>query len=119
MSVHCALCPPHPAQIFIKDLTGKTFEVDAAASDTILALKRMLCHLKGLPPDQQRLLFAGKQLEVRLVRGLARVHCAALLASRLHASAHVPRCAQDGRTLADYNIHKESKLHVVERLRGD
>ena len=50
-------------QIFVKTLTGKSLAIDVTPDETVASLKEKVCSSEGVPVDQQRLIFSGKQLE--------------------------------------------------------
>ena len=74
-------------QIFVEGLDRRQYTIDVSLKDRVESLKNQISNKTGVPVDQQRLIYGGKQLE-------------------------------NGNTLDDYGIQRDSTIHLVLRLRG-
>jgi len=116
-------------QLFVKTLIGKTITLEVEPSDCVCTLLNKIYDREGIPPDQQRLFYSGKQLQCHpCAAGPGTPNPHETEADRLRryqererlriansaARSDVWRC----RTLYEYGIQKEATMHLVLRLRG-
>ena len=120
-------------QIFVKTLTGKTITLDVVPSDTMEQVAAKIQDKEGIPPDQQKLVFAGKNLfahckQTNSQHGFYDEHLNPIILEEgsieyMSREANWQkslrmRAALNQRTLSDHNIKKESTFHLILSLRG-
>jgi len=116
-------------QIFLQNLTGSTVSLVVTTNETIINVKRKYQDKQGIPPDQVLLVFAGKQihsdhLEYEVKNIINQGSCGENHNDydEIRKGLYCEKCNEYNckfeYTLADYNIQKESTLHVILRLRG-
>ena len=111
-------------QIFVNTLTGRTHALQVGSSSTVADVKDMIQSRLGIPPDQARLIFAGKQLGYicGMIDGMELTVLKAKLKERglplTGSKTALQQRYMDGVTLSSYGIEKGSTLHLVLRLGG-
>ncbi|EFC46664.1 predicted protein [Naegleria gruberi] len=119
-------------QLFVKTLIGRTITLEVESNDSIENVKRKVQEKEGISPDQQRLIFAGKQVKTLTGKTITiemessdtvenmkqKIFDKEGIPSDQQRLIYAGKQLEDGRTINDYNLQKDSTVHLVLRLRG-